>query len=275
MSYVSLMVHVDADRELGGRIGIATDLADRFHARLIGVAGWAPMSVFLADEALINPSTTVPPLQEMKAALERKGQQFCAAVSRAGREVEWRSGLDFPTEVLAREARSADLVIIGNERENRDPFRSLDPAGLLLKAGRPVLVVPASASSFSPKRIGIAWKDTREARRAVRDSLPFLHEADSITIIQISETNEGNEQALHNVKDVARYLNRHRIETIDERVGVAEISVTDSLLRIAHNENIDLIVAGAYGHSRLGEWVFGGATRGLLVKSPVCCLFSH
>jgi nucleotide-binding universal stress UspA family protein len=275
VSYVSLMVHVDADRELGGRIGIAADLIDRFHAPLIGVAAWAPMSVFLAEEALIHSSPTVPDLQDMKSVLDHKGQQFCKAIGKRGREVEWRSGLDFPTEVLAREARAADLVIIGNERENRDPFRSLDPAGFLLKAGRPVLVVPASVRSFSPKRIGIAWKDAREARRAVHDSLPFLQQAESVTIIQISETNEGNDQALHNVKDVARYLNRHRVETIDERVRAAEISVTDSLLRMAREENIDLIVAGAYGHSRLGEWVFGGVTRELLVKSPFCCLFSH
>jgi nucleotide-binding universal stress UspA family protein len=274
VSYASLIVHVDADGDSSTRVSLAASLADRFHAHLIGVAGWAPMSVFLAEEALIHPSPTVPDLQDMKSVLDRKGQQFRKAVGKDDREVEWRSGLDFPTEVLAREARAADLVIIGNERENRDPFRSLDPAGFLLKAGRPVLVVPASVSSFSPKRVGIAWKDTREARRAVRDSLPFLQQAESVTIIQISE-NEGNDQALHNVKDVARYLNRHRIESIDERVKVVEISVTNSLLRIARDENIDLIIAGAYGHSRLGEWVFGGVTRELLVKSPVCCLFSH
>ncbi len=118
MSYVSLMVHVDLDSELSGRVGIAADLADRFHAHLIGVAGWAPMSVFLAEEAMIHPATTVPDLQAMKAALDRKGQQFCSAVRMRDREVEWRSGLDFPTEVLAREARAADLIIIGNEREN-------------------------------------------------------------------------------------------------------------------------------------------------------------
>jgi nucleotide-binding universal stress UspA family protein len=269
------MVHVDAERELSGCIGIAADLADRFHARLIGVAGWAPMSVFLAEEALINPSPTATTLQDAKSLLDYKGHQFCAGVGRPDREVEWRSELDFPTEVLAREARAADLVVIGNERKNQGPFRSLDPAGFLLKAGRPGLVVPASVSSFSPKRIGIAWKDTREARRAVRESLPFLQETERVTIIQISETNEGNDQALHNVKDVARYLNRHRVEIITERVGTAEITVTDSLIRITRDENIDLIVAGAYGHSRLGEWVFGGVTRELLVKSPVCCLFSH
>ena len=275
MSYVSLMVHVDADSDLSGRASIAADLADRFHAHLIGVAGWAPMSVFLAEEALINPSTTVPDLLELKAALDRKGQQFCSAVRKRDREVEWRSGLDFPTEVLSREARAADLVVIGNERENPDPFRSLDPAAFLLKAGRPVLVAPTSVSSLSPKRIGIAWKDSREARRAVRDALPFLQQAERVTVIQISETNERDEQAFRSVKDIARYLSRHRIEIVAERVEPAGNTVAETLFRIVRDDNIDVIVAGAYGHSRLGEWVFGGVTRDLLAKSPVCCLFSH
>ena len=275
MSYVSLMVYVDAEGDSSRRISLAASLADRFHAQLIGVAGWAPMSVFLAEEALIHPSPRVPELQEMKAELDRKGQQFCATAGGPNREVEWRSVLDFPAEALAREARAADLVVIGNERENRDPFRSLDPAGFLLKAGRPVLVVPTSVSSLSPKRIGIAWKDAREARRAVRDALPFLQQAESVTVIQISETNERDDQSSRTVKDIARYLSRHRIEIVAERVEPAEATVAETLFRIVRDDSINMIVAGAYGHSRLGEWVFGGVTRDLLAKSPVCCLFSH
>jgi hypothetical protein len=122
------MVHVDVDSELSGRVNVAADLAKRFHAHPIGVAGWAPMSVFLAEEALLDTPTNVPELQSMKSLLDFKGKQFCAAVAKEGRrQAEWRSVLDFPTEVLAREARAADLVIIGNEQENRDPFRALDP----------------------------------------------------------------------------------------------------------------------------------------------------
>jgi nucleotide-binding universal stress UspA family protein len=275
VSYVRLMVHVDADGNLNRRVHIAAGLADRFHAQLIGVAGWAPMSVFLAEEALIHASPGVPELQEMKAALDRKGQEFCAAVGGPTREVEWRSVLDFPTQALAREARAADLVVIENERENRDPFRSLDPASFLLKAGRPVLVVPTSVSSLSLKRVGIAWKDAREARRAVRDALPFLQQAERVAVIAVSKDDDRREQTLHSVKDVAHYLMRHRIESVSERVTAPENGIAAALLRVARDENIDLIVAGAYGHSRLGEWAFGGVTRELLAKSPVCCLFSH
>jgi nucleotide-binding universal stress UspA family protein len=274
MSYASLLVHVDADGQLDGRINIAADLADRFHARLIGVAGWAPMSVFPAEEALENPAPGDFHLQDMKALLEKKGKEFRAACGRPDRRVEWRSILDFPTQAVAREARAADLVIIGNVKENKDPFRALDPANAILKAGRPALVVPRGLASLSPKRIAVAWKDVREARRAVWDALPFLQRAESVMIVEVLEEGEGN-GSLDRLKDVAKYLTRHRIEIITERVRPADVTVTNSLLRFIETENIDLLVAGAYGHSRLGEWVFGGVTRDLLTESPICRLFSH
>ena len=274
MSYATLMVHVDVDGKSSGRESVAADLAARFHAHLIGVGAWAPMSVFLAEEAKLDPDPTEPHLQDMKALLDQKGRQFCAAVASGDPHAEWRSVLDFPTDVLARECRSADLIIVGNGRESSDPFRTLDPGSLVLKAGRPVLIVPESVASLSPRHIAIAWKDVREARRAVRDALPFLQQAENVMIVEISEGDEGD-RILRQIKDVVGYLTRHRIDIIAERVRPAEVTVTDALLRLIHDENINLVVAGAYGHSRLGEWVFGGVTRDLLAQSPVCCLVSH
>jgi nucleotide-binding universal stress UspA family protein len=274
MSYATLMVHVDVDGELSGRVRVAAALAARFGAHLIGVGGWAPMSVFLAEEAKADPAPTEPHLQDMKALLDQKGRQFCTAVAHADNRAEWRSVLDFPTDAIAREARAADLVIVGNAPENRDPFRALDPGGLILKAGRPVLVVPQSVDALAARRVAIAWKDTREARRAVRDALPFLLQAESVMIVEASER-RGGEQAARNVRDVADYLRRHRIEAIAERVRPTDVTATNSLLRVIRDENIDLIVAGAYGHSRLGEWAFGGVTRDLLADSPICGVFSH
>jgi nucleotide-binding universal stress UspA family protein len=182
--------------------------------------------------------------------------------------------LDFPTDAVAREARAADLIIIGNAPENRDPFRALDPGGVILKAGRPVLVVPKFVDRLSPRRIAIAWKDAREARRAVREALPFLRQADSVMVVEVSES-RGGEQASRQVKDVASYLSHHDIEIVAERVRPVDVTATNSLLRLIRDENVDLVVAGAYSHSRLGEWAFGGVTRELLAESPVCCLFSH
>ena len=274
MSYASLMVHVQADGELSGRVSIAAELADRFHAHLIGVAAWAPMTLFLSEETRAGPAATEPHLQDMQSQLDRKGRQFRAAVESGGRRAEWRSVLGVPTEVVARESRAADLVIIGNTRESDNPFLALDPGSLLLKIGRPVLVVPRAVTSLVPRRIAIAWKDVREARRAVRDALPFLRQAESVMVVEVSSGNEAS-RALQGVKDVAAYLARHRIEIIAERVRPDEVGATNSLLGLIHDENINLIVAGAYGHSRVGEWVFGGTTRGLLAESPICCLFSH
>ena len=274
MSFKTLMVHVDVDGELAARVKIAAELADRFCASLIGIAGWAPASVFLAEDAISGSAATQSPLQDMKSVLDEKGRQFLAAVRTSGRQVEWRSDLDFPIEIIAREARAADLIIVGNTQVSRDPFRALDPGGLLLKAGRPVLVVPTSASSFSPKRVAIAWIDVREARRAVLDALPFLKTAESVMVVEVVG-DDTSASAWHRVKDVSHYLARHGIKVVSERVLPAELSTSKSLLQFVGSENIDLIVAGAYGHSRLGEWAFGGVTRELLADTPICCLYSN
>jgi nucleotide-binding universal stress UspA family protein len=273
MSYATLMVHVDVDAELAGRVNIAAGLADRFQAHLIGIAGWAPMSIFPVDGEPREPAESDFHLLDMRTLLDRKGQEFRAAVGTKGRSVEWRSILDFPTAALAREARAADLLIIGNRRENRDPFRALDPVSVLLKAGRPALVVPDSVTTFSPRHVAVAWKDAREARRAVQDALPFLQQAQSVMIVEVSEDDDGN-RAQQNTRDVGRYLARHGVQVVTDRVRPAEVTVANSLLRLVEDENIDLIVAGAYGHSRLGEWAFGGVTRDLMTECGICCLFS-
>jgi nucleotide-binding universal stress UspA family protein len=209
----------------------------------------------------------------MKAILDRKGREFQAAIGKLNGHAEWRCELDFPAALVAREARAADLIIIGNEPENPDPFRALDPGALLLKAGRPVLVVPRRVFSLSLRHVAIAWKDVREARRAVLDALPLLQQAESVMIVELVEG--GRDQTLRGAKDVGKYLVRHGIKTVAERFRPAEVTASDSLIRFIENENIGLIVSGAYGHSRLGEWAFGGVTRDLLAESPICCLFSH
>jgi nucleotide-binding universal stress UspA family protein len=134
--------------------------------------------------------------------------------------------------------------------------------------------VPESVTSLSAKRIAIAWKDVREARRAVRDALPLLQQAEGVTVAGISEMSEPGPGA-HHLYDVATYLTLHGVESVSVLTKSAEGTVAESLLRIVYDENIDLIVVGAYGHSRLGEWVFGGVTHDLLAQQSVCCLFSH
>ncbi len=269
MSYATIMVHVDAFGDLGAHVKVAGELAERFHAHLIGISSWAPTSVFLAEEALQDPMSSTPPLHEMKSVLDIKGQQFRAAFQSVG--AEWRSGLDFPSDYIAREARAADLLVIGRGFGYADTLRSLDPGSLVLKAGRPVLLVPKDVISCSAKRIAIAWKDAREARRAVADALPFLDTARSVTIVEVCA-----DEVVTKTEDVATYLGRHRIHASCERLKpMRDMSTAQCLLQFARSQEIDFLIAGGYGHSRLGEWIFGGVTRALLRDSPICCLLTH
>jgi nucleotide-binding universal stress UspA family protein len=273
MAYASVMVYIDFDAATEARVRLAAGLSDRFESTLIGIAACAPQPSFVRGGVAIAPLFTQDNLDGLKVALDQQEHRFRSIAAKGSRQVEWRSALDLPTEFVAREARAADLVIIGREHPLGDPYQSLDPGALLLRAGRPVLMVPNGPDRLRANRVVVAWKDTREARRALSDSLPFLHGAEKVFIVEVCEEHE-TETAQRHVSDVMNYLTRHRITT-SAGLMLHAGNVTDELLRITRTEQIDLLVAGAYGHSRLGEWVFGGVTRDLLRESPVCCLFSH
>ena len=155
-----------------------------------------------------------------------------------------------------------------------DVYHTFDPGAVILASGRPVLVVPRGIGRLQASRVLIAWKDTREARRAVHDALPFLKEAQGVAIAAVAPQ-DLEQRAREQVADVARYLEHHRIAIEQSIVTSSREADGHVLLRIAEEQKADLIVAGAYGRSRLSEWIFGGVTRDLLRTSKVPCLFSN
>jgi len=268
----SIMVHVDFDRGSDDRIRIASDLADRFGAVLIGVTGWVPGREF-RDGAGAEVERTEVRLARISAAQDRLAERFRSVAAGTIHPVEWRAAYNFPSEVIAREARTADLVVIGRRPVPDDPYHTFDPGTVLLTAGRLVLVAPEGWTHLAAARVLIAWKDTREARRAVQSALPFLRLAERVTMLEI--TDESLERAaLAHLDDLEVYLGRHQIKVNGKAVLHAVGSISEQLKNTARNEGADLIVAGAYGHTRLGEWIFGGVTRDLLRTTEVCCLFS-
>ncbi|HLH97242.1 MAG TPA: universal stress protein [Xanthobacteraceae bacterium] len=254
---------------------LAADLARRFNAALIGISAWAPSPAFSGDIALIEPVPDVADLRTLEEVLKGRGEAFYALAKTAAGAVEWRSALELPTEFVAREARAADLLIVGAGRHAimRDPYRAVDPGALLLRAGRPVLLVPPEAAALSGRHIAAAWKDTKEARRAIVDALPLLARAETVTVVEFCDDRDEAAAQAH-LEDVKRFLARHEISAAARAIRI-DVSVTSSLWRLVQDDRVDLIVAGGYGHSRLGEWIFGGLTRDLLLKSPVPCLLSH
>ena len=185
MSFASIMVQVDINGALDGRERLAGQLAERFHSHLIGISAWAPRPPFAVEGVVIDPELTAEDLENRTRQLQQRGEAFKAAVGLDKSRVEWRCSQAFPTEYIAREARAADLVIVSRDRPTFDPYIFPEPGEFILRVGRPVLTVPVGVDSLSGSRVVIAWKDTREARRAVQDALPLLHRADDILKIEL------------------------------------------------------------------------------------------
>ena len=270
-SFATMMVHVDVARDCEQRVQLALALAHRFEATLIGVAGLPLHPSFAAGGIVLYHEPSEDHCRAVGARLDEMGRRFRAKGQHL-KQIEWRAALELPYELVSREARAADLIIVGTQHGGGSVHELVDPGAILLRAGRPLLVAPAVVVPTQLRRVVVAWKDTRECRRAVRDALPFLHKAEDVLIVGIEEGQSDNAATL---SDVAQYLRRHRVVAPREIWRRARGPVGAELLRFVRDEGADLIVAGGYGRSRLGEWIFGGVTHELLTSSPVCCVLSH
>ena len=273
MSYSTIMVQLDSEGANDARLRIAADLAERFDARLIGIAAGDIQPFYFAEGAAAQEF-----LEQDRASLTTKlaacEEHFRQMLKARAKTIEWRSALDRPADFVAREARAADLIVTGSHRERIDPLRQVDPGELVVRAGRPVLAVPPEIEWLKFTNILIAWKDTREARRAVCDALPLLHKAKEVVVVELAEREADRSAAKSRVEDVAAWLVRRGINAA-AIAAKALIGVPAQLDIIAQDEGADIIVAGAYGHTRFREWVFGGVTRELLRRGKRCVMLSH
>ena len=273
MSLAAMMVHVDVERDCVQRVQLALALAHRFQAALIGVAGLPLRPALAAGGVVVYHEPTEHECHTVSARLDDMGRSF-RAMGQHLKQVEWRTALEVPYELVSREARAADLIIVGARHPVGNVHDLVDPGAILLRAGRPVLVVPDIVAPLQLHRVVVAWKETRECRRAVRDALPLLRQAKEVLLVGLGE-GETESNAKRSLSDIAAYLLRHRVVVAQEVWRQARGAVAAELLHLVRVEEADLIVAGGYGHSRLGEWIFGGVTHELLTSSPVCCMLSH
>ena len=180
--------------------------------------------------------------------------------------------METPLNALARHAVVADLIVIGDmPADTADICRRVSVGDAIMQAGRPVLRIPSGGMALEPETIVIAWKNTREARRAVADALPFLHRAEKVLIVADRQDARLVGESLD---DVSAYLLRRGIVASWVTLP-GQGSAGESILAAAAHAGADLIVAGGYGHSRLEEWAFGGVTKTLLDHAPIPVLFSH
>jgi nucleotide-binding universal stress UspA family protein len=275
-AYRAILVDAGLDAAATARVRLAAGLAERFDAHLIGLAACGvvpPVTGPFGETAMVVESIEAEE-RRIDAALQAAAEGFGAIAGAAGLSSEWRRFLDYPGDALARESRAADLLVIG--RGGMAEGHALaEPSDVLMRSGRPTLVVPPDAAALEAKRVLVAWKESREARRAVADALPFLAAAEQVVVLAVCENADPPAQAQGHVDDVARLLSRHGANATGEVVTLSGRSVSGELRLAAERIGADLVVAGGYGHSQLLEWVLGGVTRDLLRHSPICCLLSH
>lgn len=277
--YKTILVHIDESKHSAQRTDLASRLALMHGAHLVGAAltgiqaDLLPQGDFaMGFDALRSAIATLR--ADANAALDL----FEAAAGAAGvASIERRCVDEEPGVGICLQARYSDVVVISPT--DYDAFmprlRTDFPDYVVLNAARPVLVVPAGGPPATlGQRITLAWNGSAEATRAVASALPLLKSADQVDVVVFDADSGG---ALHGEEpgaDIALYLARHGVR-VDVSGAVAGIDAAASLLSFAAQKDADLIVMGAYGHSRFREIVLGGMTRGVLAASSVPLWMSH
>ncbi|CDG84312.1 universal stress protein [Janthinobacterium agaricidamnosum] len=287
MSYKNVLVHLDESERSLERSAIAAGIAHACGGHLLGVA-LTGVSRLLYQNGL---GEGEDPNLELHLDLLR--QRASRALAGFGERAAATGLLSFEQRVVDDEAgggisslaRYADLVVIG-QFNPQQPSRSVMsdfPGHVLLHAGRPVLIVPyaAPAADLAPvhaaRNILVSWNASKEASRAVSAALPLLQRAGAVHVTVIDPQHHAHEHGEQPGADIVRYLQRHGVAS---RLTLHQVArrrgdVGDILLSLAADVAADVMVMGAYGHSRLRETILGGATHTVLQKMTIPVLMSH
>jgi nucleotide-binding universal stress UspA family protein len=276
MGLKDLLVYVDGDPACESRVDVAASLAVQHEAHLTGLhaMGWPSFPGYVEVELPSNFADEQRRLLDERA--RRAEARFHEWAGRHGIRAEWRVDEGDVIGTVKLHARYADLTVVGQGLDLKDAPGELAflPEELALGVGRPVLVVPRYGTF---ERLGahvlIAWNGSREATRAVHDAIPILTRATKVTVLSIDP--EGESRPRIPSADIALHLARHGIAAEAAATSSVDIGVGNALLSRAADLGADLIVMGAYGHSRMREMVLGGATRHLLQHMTVPVLMSH
>jgi len=273
MEYRSIVLNLDIDGMVEPVVKLGVDLAQRFDARLIGLsaADVAPPVVMEGGMASEGESLTRQ-RKNIKRRLEDLHAQF-ESIAGATVHTQWRGAVGNPTRLLIESARLADLIVTASPEGASfgNAYRSTDLGNLILQAGRPVFVASTNQENLRINKVLVGWKDTREARRAVLDAMPFLQLAQEVRVLTIDDG--PTDETWNALDDVVAFLDVHGVEAKAE--VFPEKSNGGTIADVAGAMNADLVISGAYGHSRFREWVFGGATRSLLEADRLNRLMSN
>ncbi len=255
----------------------ALSLAEAFDAHLTAMSfaydpPWPPAVADLGGAQILRSL-----LEKSRADARATATQFEANAKRSQLSVQTLTPEASPpgaAEAIASLVRAYDMAVLKQANPENDATSQDIIESVLFKSGRPVLIVPyIQKAGFSVKRVVICWDGSRTAARAVADSLPLIARADNVQVLTVV-TGKFDENDVAGA-DIAEHLARYKLRTELTRLPAADIDVANAILSHAADVDADLIVMGAYGHSRLRDFVLGGATRAMLQTMTVPTLMSH
>lgn len=277
MTYKDILVYADAAPGAAARLDAAAMLATMQKAHLVALhvdtIPFTPVDVLGAGVTVELIEWQVGMRKERSEAAQAAVK---AAEQRHGVAFEWRKVEGVIDDAVIDQGRYADLIVLSQNADLTDleaPIGTM-AGNILMAAGRPVLVVPKDYKGASiGRRILVAWKPSAEAARAVHDALPLLQQAEAVTVMRVNP--DADEPAHNPGADLATHLARHGVKVTVSPVLAPDASAGTAIVDKARAIQADLIVMGAYGHSRLRELVFGGATRKMLQAPPLPVLMSR
>ena len=277
MGFRDILVHVP----LVGyekQVGLALVLAKKFDAHLTGIC-------ILPDTAMLRSAEQNPFIRlnksEVADIIEREHddaaaveRQFNTAADQASISHNWITGEGDPADVLVHAARLCDLAIVEQHRVEADLLWG--PATRLALSGRPTLILPTEWSQMAlPDHVLVAWNGSAQAAAAVRSALPLLKASTGVTLL-VGEPREALPVWMRLPRiDIFDYLQRHGVKVDEASLDVPDPEAGDRILKAAQRCRAGLIVMGAFGRSRLSEWVLGGATRNVLEHMNVPVFMAH
>ena len=255
----------------------AVSVASALDAHVTGIAFVYDAVVPVAATGYIPPEVIETQQRDSEAAAKAALDRFTAATSRAGISAEpVKVGASFAGagEQFGLIARRFDLVVVGQAEPEKDRVEELIAESVLFESGRPVIVVPyIQKTPLKLDRVMVCWDGSRAATRAIADAMPLLERAGQVELV-IAGNERGKRDEIPGA-DMGQHLARHGLKVDVKRITGGDIDVADALLSHAADANIDFVVMGGYGHSRLREFVLGGVTRSILRAMTTPTLMSH
>ena len=273
---VEIVVFTDNQSETASILEFAGLLADENGARLISVfiqpaLAYTPQESFAVGAGMIREVIEVHQSQ-IESIEGRHRALFDDVVRRHGiSAAEWRSLPHWGSEVAVH-AYYADLVVIGSPGHTDQTALA---ESLVLSSGRPIILFPPSATASRVHRIVVAWNAARESIRAVADALPLLSRAEAVEILIVDHQHQGRRHGEEPGVDIALHLAHHGVRVEVQRLSSGGQDMGHFLLSQAAAFGADLLVMGAYGQSKLHEWIFGGITRTVLYEAELPVLMSR